>query len=311
MLILIEAFVILWAYRELGALMELRHLRYFVALAETLNFHRAAERLNMAQPPLTVAIRKLEQELGAMLFVRGARGVTLTDAGRGALNLARETLASAEKFKAAVKETLAGERGRLRVGYIGSATFELIPRIIPEYRRLYPGVDLILEEATSTDVVRAIARKDLDVGLVRVPLMEAAAVETQIIDSDQFHVAVNENSPIADSNCIALESLKDQPFITQSELSVLHPATLAACHEAGFIPHVAQAATQLSAVLALVRSGLGVALVPARAGCAVPQGVKLIPLERPVPIETACVTARGSEDAAARNFVTLASQGAS
>lgn len=286
--------------------MELRHLRYFVALAETLNFHRAAERLNMAQPPLTVAIRKLEQELGAALFVRGTRGVALTDAGRGALALARETLAHAEKFKAAVKQSVAGERGRLRVGYIGSATFELIPRIIPEYRKNYPQVDLVLEEATSTDIIRAIARKELDVGLVRVPLMEAAAVEPHIVDSDEFHVAVREDSPIAAHSSIALEKLRDQNFITQSPVSVLHPATLAACHEAGFIPHVAQEATQLSAILSLVRSGLGVALVPARAARAVPPSVRLIPLEKPVVIETACVTARGHDDAVVRNFVNLA-----
>jgi DNA-binding transcriptional LysR family regulator len=289
--------------------MELRHLRYFVALAETLNFHRAAERLHMAQPPLTVAIRKLEQELGAPLFIRGTRGVTLTDAGRGALNLARETLGNADKFKSAVREVLAGERGRLRIGYIGSATFELIPRIIPEYRRLYPGVDLILEEATSTDVVRAIARKDLDVGLVRVPLMEAAPVQTHIIDNDEFHVAVNEDSAIAKMPMIALEQLKDQNFITQSPVSVLHPATLAACHDAGFIPHVAQEATQLSAIFALVRSGLGVALVPARAARALPPSVRLIPLEKPVVIESACVTARHCDAAVVRNFVAIASQG--
>lgn len=291
----------------MGDIVELRHLRYFVALAETLNFHRAAERLHMSQPPLTVAIRKLEQELGTPLFIRGVRGVTLTEAGRGALHLARETLAMADRFKSSVKESLSGERGRLRVGYIGSATFEIIPQIIPEFRRRYPAVDLYLEEATSTEVVQAIARGELDVGLVRVPLMEAAPVETQIIDSDEFYAAVHQSSEFAGFERIALAELRNEPFITQSPVSVLHPATLAACHDAGFIPQVAQEAAQLSAILALVRSGLGVALVPSRAVSSVPHGVKLIPLETPVMIETACVTARGSEDAVTRNFLNLAS----
>src|SRR5207248_2309727 len=111
-------------------IMELRQLRYFVALAETQNFHRAAERLNMAQPPLTVAIRKLEDELGARLFDRSVRGAALTPAGAAALDVARATLMQADRLREAVREGADGERGRLRVGFIGSATFELLPRII-------------------------------------------------------------------------------------------------------------------------------------------------------------------------------------
>ena len=128
------------------AIMELRQLRYFVMLAETGNFHRAAERLNMSQPPLTVAIRKLEEELGAALFIRSARGVALTAAGRASLEMARATLAQADRFREAAREGAAGERGRLRVGFVGSATFELLPRLIAEYRRRYPAVELVLEE---------------------------------------------------------------------------------------------------------------------------------------------------------------------
>jgi DNA-binding transcriptional LysR family regulator len=286
--------------------MELRQLRYFVALAETRNFHRAAERLHMSQPPLTVAIRKLEEELGAALFVRGTRGVTLTPAGRASLAAARATLDQAERFRETAREGAAGERGRLRIGFIGSATFELLPRIIPEYRRRYPAVELVLEEATSVEIVRKLIAGELDVGLVRLPLMEVAAVDTMVIDPDEMHVALPQGSPFAQARSVRLEALAGEPFILQSGISVLHSVTLNACHAAGFVPVVAQQAPQLSAVLALVRSGLGVALVPSRAARAVPQGVRLVRLAQRVPIETGVAFARDSRDPLVRHFAALA-----
>ena len=285
--------------------MELRQLRYFVAVAESLNFRRAAERLNLSQPPLTVAIRKLEHELGTALFVRGSKGVTLSEAGRVALDVAYSTLAGADRFKLAVREADAGERGRLRIGFVGSATFELLPRIIPAFRRTYPSVELALEEATSTEIARKVAMGEIDVGLVRLPLMEAAAVETMVIDRDELHAAVLKDGPHGRAKMIALECLAATPFIIQARVSVLHATTLAACHEAGFVPMVAQEATQLSAILALVRSRLGVALVPARAASSIPNGVRLIPLERRVPTEAGIAVARDRETALIRNFVAI------
>ena len=286
--------------------MELRQLRYFVALAETGNFHRAAERLNMSQPPLTVAIQKLEAELGTALFVRGTRGVTLSPAGRAALDMAQATLAHAGRFIQAAREGGAGERGKLRVGFVGSATFELLPRIIPEYRRLYPAVELVLTEATSISIARKLAEREFDVGLVRLPLTEVAALETYVIDPDELHAALPETSTLGRSGSVPLEALKDEPFILQSRASVLHLAALQACQLAGFVPAVAQEAEQLSAVLALVRSGLGVALVPSRAARSVPQGVRLVSLAVRVPIETGVALPRGDAGPLARNFAAIA-----
>lgn len=287
--------------------MELRQLRYFVMLAETRNFHRAAERLNMSQPPLTVAIRKLEDELGAPLFTRSARGVTLTSAGRASIEVARATLAQADRFREIVAEGAAGERGRLRVGFVGSATFELLPRIIPEYRRRYPRVELVLEEATSVEIARKLAGGELDVGLVRLPLMEIAAIDTVAIDPDELHAALPSASPLGKDGVVRLEALAAEPFVLQSRISVLHSVTLNACHAAGFVPVVAQEAAQLSAVLALVRSGLGVALVPSRAARSVPQGVRLVPLAQRVPIETGVALPRAGASPMASNFAAIAS----
>lgn len=286
--------------------MELRQLRYFVALAETRNFHRAAERLNMSQPPLTVAIRKLEMELGAALFVREARGVSLTPAGRAALAMARQTLALADRFREAVREGATGERGRLRVGFVGSATFELLPRIIPEFRRRYPLVELVLQEAASSTIADRLIADELDVGLVRLPLLDAAAIDTTVIDRDELHAALPENSPFAKAGTVALADLAQEPFVLQSRISVLHSITLAACQKEGFVPIVAQEAEQLSAILSLVRSGLGVALVPARVANAVPRGLRLVPLARRVPIETGLALPRGEIMAIARNFAAIA-----
>lgn len=287
--------------------MELRQLRYFVMLAETGNFHRAAERLHMSQPPLTVAIRKLEEELGAALFVRSARGVVLTAAGLASLDMARATLAQADRFREAAREGAAGERGRLRVGFVGSATFELLPRLIAEYRRRYPAVELVLEEATSAGIASKLAAAELDVGLVRLPLLQIAAVDTQVIDPDELHAALPDGSPFADAASVELSDLAQQPFILQSQISVLHSITLTACQKAGFMPRVAQEAAQLSAVLALVRSGLGVALVPSRAAGSVPQGVRLVRLASRVPVLTGVALPRDNASPLALNFAAIAS----
>lgn len=286
--------------------MDLRQLRYFVAVAETGNFHRAAERLNMSQPPLTVAIRKLEEGLGTSLFERGPRGVTLTAAGRASLDFARATLAQAQSFRDAVRDGASGERGRLKVGFVGSATFELLPRIIPEYRRRFPAVELVLEEATSTEIVRDLELSVLDVGLVRLPLMETAAVDTQVVDPDELHAALPAAHRLAARTKVDLADLADEPFVLQSRVSVLHSITVAACQKAGYVPRVAQQATQLSAVLSLVRSDLGVALVPSRAALSVPHGVRLLPLARRVPIETGVALPRGSTNPLARRFAEMA-----
>ena len=288
--------------------MDLRQLRYFVALTEAGNFHRAAQTLNISQPPLTVAIRKLESELGAQLFDRGTRGVTLTAGGAAALEFARAALAQASRFREAVREGALGERGRLRIGFVGSATFELLPRIIPAFRHRFPSVELALEEATSVDIARQLASGAMDVGLVRLPLLETAEVDAVVIDRDELHVAVAATSRFARADRLMLEDLAQEAFVLQGRISVLHAITLMACHDAGFVPRVAQEAAQLSVVLSLVRSGLGVALVPARAASATPAGVRLIPLSRRVGIETGVAVPRSRASRPAQNFAALAAE---
>lgn len=286
--------------------MDLRQLQYFTVLAETLNFHRAAERLNISQPPLTVAIRKLEEELGVKLFERGPRGVTLTAAGEAALESARAALAHAAQVRQTAREGALGERGRLNVGFVGSAVYELLPRLIPAYRRRYPNVDLVLEESTSVDIARKIRSQQLDVGLVRLPLLDVSGLDTQVVEVDELVVAVPSGSPLAQRSSLALSQLADEPFILFSRISVLSTVILMACHAAGFTPRIAQEATQVHTILSLVQSGLGAALVPSKATRLVPERVKLLRLADPIRIENGLALSPDAPSPFALNFKALA-----
>lgn len=284
--------------------MDLRQLRYFVTLSDTLNFHRAAERLNISQPPLTVAIRKLEEDLGARLFDRESRGVRLTDAGRAALPPARAALDQAEMVRGAVREGRRGESGSIAVGFIGSAISAALPRIIPAFRARYPKVELRLEEMTSVSIAAALTARQIDVGLVRLPLMQPGQLETALIERDQLVVALLADHELTRRRSVRLVDLADEPLVLHGPVSVLRSVVMLACQRAGFSPRIAQEATQVQTILSLVQSGLGVALVPAGMARIAPEGVRLLPLADPLHIEMG-IAARPDADALTRNFVAV------
>lgn len=285
--------------------MDLRQLRYFTVLAETLNFHRAAERLHMSQPPLTVAIRKLEEDIGAELFTRDPRGVRLTAAGLAALPAARATIAQADQVREFARQGAQGVRGRLSVGFIGSAVSELLPRIVTPFRTAFPAVTLSLVEMNSVDIMSDIESRKVDVGLVRLPLLNATGAVVEVIERDTLVAAM----PAADLGrsvrSIPLASLADRPFIIYSPVSVLNATIRLACHRTGFTPVISQEAIQVQTILSLVQAGLGVALVPACTARFAPEGVRLVPLADPIELEMGIAM---SDDAGplARNFVTAA-----
>lgn len=244
--------------------MELRRIRHFVVLAETLNFRRAAERLHIAQPALTVSIQKLESELDATLFVREPRGVTLTETGRAALAEARRILFHAGQFSELVQSASSGMAGTLRVGFVGTTTSHLLPRLVTRFRHEYPGVELVLREATSTRILQWLEDEALDVGLVRTPLLTPGNTALALLERDRFVAALPRSHPLAGKPALTLADLAQERFVMyeQGEASGLRSAALSACQMAGFQPRVTQEATQVQTVLALVESGLGVALVP-------------------------------------------------
>jgi DNA-binding transcriptional LysR family regulator len=283
-------------------IVEIRQLRQLIALSETLSFHKAALRLNMAQPPLSVSIRKLEQELGVRLFIRSQRGVSLTSAGQEALAHAREALFATEKLRASVREHGVGLRGRLRIGFVGSAAYGLLPKILPPFRKAYPAVSVVLVETTTFEGVRDLERQALDVALVRLPLLEAADIDLTVLERDQLVVALRGDDPLARRRRIGLRTLAERPFILYSQTSVLHRTIMIACQRAGFVPRVAQQATQVSTILCLVESGLGIGLVPATATGRAPRGVKFLPLMESPAIELGLALARNWMNPLAANF---------
>lgn len=245
--------------------MKLQQLKQFVTLAETLNFHRAAEHLNMAQPPLSISIRKLEEELGAPLFIRGQQGVQLTPEGLAALDDARQALIHAEQVQRAVRETSAGERGGLRIGFVGSATYRLLPRLLRAFRENYPMIDVTLAESRTAELLDDVETGAIDVAIVRTPILSGAPSEIAVLETDRLCVAVSKQSRFAGRKRSKLAEYRDEPFVIYSRESVpsMHALTMMACQEAGFLPRIAEQAIQLQTIVCLVESGIGVALVPA------------------------------------------------
>ena len=244
--------------------MDLRRIRHFHVLAETLNFSRAAERLHIAQPALSVSIQKLETELGTKLFERTPTGVLLTASGEAALIEARRLLYHGEQLQRTARDAAQGTGGRLRIGFVGSAIYSLIPTLIPRFRSQYPNVELVLRETTSARILEMLSEEALDVGIVRTPLLQSHAATLLTLQRDHFLAALPKAHPLAEKAELRLIDLAREPFVmyAASEAAGLHAAAVAACDAAGFKPEVAQEAAQVATVLALVGSGLGVALVP-------------------------------------------------
>lgn len=260
--------------------MNLRQLRQFVTLAETGNFHRAAEMLHMAQPPLSVSIRKLEEEMGEALFERRSTGVFLTTVGEAMLADARLTLFHAEQCRQAVMDARQGQGGLLRMGIIGSATYALLPELIPSLRERFPKIELELTEATSSEILDGLVSRRFDVGFVRYPVLHPAPFELLPMDRDDFVLAVSEHSPLAAHDAIALSDAARQPFIMypRDKVPSLSALALMRCQLSGFTPRVAQEAMQVQTIMSLVASGLGVGLVAGVARLVMPRGVKCLAL---------------------------------
>lgn len=244
--------------------MELRQLRQFVVLAEEGSFSIAAQRLCMAQPPLSVAIRKLEEEIGHALFVRGSRGVRLTAAGEAALQAARRCLEAAVQIKAVAQLAEAGDSGRLRIGFSGSVTVRLLPKLVQTFSERHKAVHLDLSEGTNLELLTRVEAGELDIGLVRLPTSRPPELRFQEIEKDRFCLALPKGHALLRMPSIALSHLEGLPFIAYAPSPVggLHAAVSQILQKVGVAPHVAQEAVQVQTVLGLVASGLGVAMVP-------------------------------------------------
>ncbi|MGE8446772.1 MAG: LysR family transcriptional regulator [Comamonas sp.] len=255
--------------------MDLRQLRHFVTLAHTLNYRQAAEQLHMSQPPLSQSIRKLEDDLGVQLFERDRRGTVLSGAGRAALESAKLALYHARQVQAVSQATASGELGRLHIGFIGSATFSLIPKLVQAFRAAYPAIDLVLTESTTREICAQVASGDFDAGLLRYPVTQATELSITPVEPDRLIAALPAGNPLQIKESLQLIDLADQPFVNYrpSEVPGLHALVVLACQNAGFMPQIKQHAVQAQTLVSLVGAGLGVALVPAVVAKAATPGV--------------------------------------
>jgi len=240
---------------------QLQQLRYVVALADERHFTRAAKRLHVAQPSLSSQIRALEFELGTELFERSRRGVSLTTAGEQFLPWARQALADCEAGREAVRELLGLQRGRLAIGATPSLTTGLLPPLLAAFRGRYPGVELLLRQAGSRDLVASLEEGELDLALVILPV-RAPRVVARALAEEELVLAVPSRHPLAGRPSITVKDLRGLPLVGFREGYDLREATIAACRAAGFEPTLALEGGEMDGVLALTAGGLGAAVVP-------------------------------------------------
>ncbi len=247
--------------------MELRHLRYFVAVAEEGHVTRAAERLGMQQPPLSQQIRALERELDVQLFRRRPRGVELTDAGSALLAEARAILSQIDHACAAAKRTARGEQGRIAVAFTSSAPFHpFVPRVIRAYREAFPLVGLTLEEGGTMELIDALREERVDVAFVRTAIADQQGLVVRPLLEEAMVLALPRAHRLARraGKAVPLQALAEETFIVYRRHNGpgLYDAIVSACTAAGFSPRVGQEAPRIVSTLNLVAAGLGISLVP-------------------------------------------------
>ena len=287
--------------------MELRHLRYFVAVAEELHFGRAAERLHIAQPPLSQQIRQLEGEIGTALMERNSRNVRLTAAGAVFLPRARRMLEEVGQAAEAARRAARGEAGTLSVGFVRSATYEFLPRVIRAFSERYPDIELNLVEMTSAEQVESVQQRRIHVGLVRPPI-DTRDLSRVVVATERLLIALPRQHRFAQRRSLRLIDLASERFI----LFPRYPRPswadyiITLCREAGFEPHTGPMTVEVLTGISLVGAGLGVAVVPASVQNLYPEDVVYRQFRPPRPMTELIAIHRRDENAPVlRNFLTL------
>src|SRR5215470_1739402 len=296
--------------RERGLAMELRHLRYLVAVADELNFTRAAQRLGITQPSLSSQIKQLETEMGTSLLRRETRGVELTDAGKLLFEEARVILAEVERVKMGVERRARGETGRINVGSAGATYFHpLIPTIIREFKKKYPDVVLTPEESNTSLLLARVRAGPIDLAFVRPPFSDTDGLRFEPLVNEPILMVLPAEHALSRLKSAPLSALAQERIIlfTRTINPPVYDAILATIAQAGFSPHLAQEAPQVASAIPMVAAGFGVTLVPKSMSRLRPDGVVFIPIEGPSLSAEICLAYRRNQrSAAAKNFVTVA-----
>jgi DNA-binding transcriptional LysR family regulator len=288
---------------------ELRHLRYFLAVAETLHFSRAAKRLGIAQPPLSQQIKRLEQLLGHALFERTTRGVKLTLAGQLLAKRARSTLEKVDEDLSQVRRLGRGEEGTLTVGFSGSVMFTELPAAIQSYRRRYPKVELRLRELVTTAQIAALLNGTLDLAFLRDgDPTEGIRITTLL--KEKYVAVLPEAHPLAQRRSLTVKALEGEPFImfARRKGPLAYDRTIACCERSGFRPNIVQDAPQWLTLVRLVAAGLGVSLAPACVARVAMPGAVYREMNAPCRTSIDLGVKVGAESVLAKNFIEIASQ---
>jgi DNA-binding transcriptional LysR family regulator len=303
--------------------MELRHLRYFIAVAEEGHITRAAERLGMQQPPLSQQIKAIERELDVQLLRRKARGVELTDAGSNFLDDARATLAQLERAVESTRRTARGELGRICIGVTSTSSFHpLVARSIRAFSRSCPKVSLTLEESLSNELLDGLRNERMDVAFIRTAPADAPGLAIQRLLDEPMVVALpadHQLAKVASNSAIPLKRLAPETFILYGPPGTgMYDTIITACNAAGFNPNVGNlgASTQhgprIGSTLSLVAAGLGITFVPSSLQRMNIEGVayRRVKTSPPPTARLSLATRRGDPSATVRQFLTLVSKAA-
>ena len=289
--------------------MELRHLRYFMAVAEELNFTRAAEKLHIAQPPLSQQIQHLEAELGFQLFRRTKRTVHLTAAGQVFFEEAGKILQQVDRAIQLGRQTSRGELGQLTVGFVSSSAHNVVPAILQAFRTRCPAVKLELHELTTNEQLQRLRFGQIDIGFVRPPV-EEDGINSEIVFREPLIAALPETHPAADRAHLELRELSTEPFILfpRSLAPGLYDPIVSLCQQAGFSPIAAQEAIQMQTIVSLVAAEMGVAIVPASMQNFQRSGVVYKSLPESTCIVAIALIWRSDPTAAVQRFLEVARQ---
>jgi DNA-binding transcriptional LysR family regulator len=294
------------------ASMDLRHLRYFVAVAEERHFTRAAGRLGIKQPPLSLQIRQLEQELGTALFTRLTRGIELTEAGTHLLDQARQILEQVERAKAGVQSRARGEAGRIRLGFAGATYFQpRVPKLIQAYRQRYPGVLLLPEQSNTPYLVEALRNGHVDAAFVRPPFSSGEGLTVYPVVEEPMRIVLPSKHPQARIRSMSLATLARETFILFPRAigPGLYDSVIASCQLAGFSPILGQEAPQISSIVHLVAAGFGVSVVPQSIEQIRADDIVYVRISGEAPRAPISLAIRkDNRSATVRNFVALARQ---
>ena len=287
--------------------MELRHLRYFVVVAEEMNIHRAAERLYISQPPLSVAIQQLERELSTKLFTRKGRAIQITKAGEFLLVEARNILAQVEKSILQTQQVGEGKAGLIKVGFISSSVTGVLQQMVSGYKQLYPNVKIELEQYSGDHIIKKISNKEIDVGIERFPIDLPNDLKIDVVVKEGWVAAIPKSNILSKKKILKVTDLdnEDLIFYPRWNSPASYDDVINLFVKKKVTPNIVQEATEQMTIAALVASGMGIAIVPESMKNIKVDNVVHVPIEGAKNRTGFGLISRQNNDALVHQFLTI------